>query len=146
MKYKVDKNANNKEIKKINSNLDGYDIKPKNEVNKKNTIKVSKAKINNENLIRCLINKKIDKRYSIIYQMVTEIATDDSDDGAKMGILLNEIELFRSILKNKYAKYMEMEEYHSLENRMYLMGREIKRKLMELEEEKLAQRNMGRHR
>ena len=78
--------------------------------------------------------------------MVTEIAEDDNDDGTKMGILLNEIELFRSILKNKYAKYMELDEYHSLENRMYLMGKEIKRKIMELEEEKLARRSAGRRR
>lgn len=145
-KYKVIKVSNVNKIKKINKEMDGFDVNPKNNVSKKNTIRVSKAKISDENLIKCLINKKIDKRYSMIYQMVTEVAQDDDDDGTKMGILLNEIELFRSILKRKYAKYMEIEEYNSLENRMFLIGKEIKRKLMEIEEEKMARRNVGRHR
>lgn len=145
-KYKVIKVTNINKIEKFSSKIDGFDIKPKNSVNKKNTIKVSKAKISDESLIKCLINKKIDKKYNAIYQMVTEIVTDEDNDGTKMGTLLNEIELFRSILKNKYSKYMETEEYNSLENRMHLMSKEIKRKLMEIEEEKLARKTSGRHR
>ncbi len=145
-KYKVIKVTNINKIKNINTNIDGFEINPKNNISKKNTIRVSSAKINDDTLIKILINKKIDKRYNKIYQMVTEIATDDDSDDTKMGILLNEIELFRSILKNKYAKYMELEEFHSLENRMYLMSKEIKRKIMELEEEKLERKQVGRHR
>ena len=129
-KYKVIKVTNINKIEKINSEINGFDVSPKNKINKKNTIRVSKAKISDEGLIKCLINKKIDKKYSKIYQMVTDIVeNDDDEDGTKMGILLNEIELFRSILKHKYAKYMEMEEYNSLENRMRLMEKEIKRTL-----------------
>ena len=146
-KYKVIKVTNINKIEKINSEINGFDVSPKNKINKKNTIRVSKAKISDEGLIKCLINKKIDKKYSKIYQMVTDIVeNDDDEDGTKMGILLNEIELFRSILKHKYAKYMEMEEYNSLENRMRLMEKEIKRKLMEIEEEKMSKKSAGRHR
>ena len=61
-RYKVIKVANINKIDTICDELHGFDIRPKNNVSKKNTIKVSKAKISDEELIKCLINKKIDKK------------------------------------------------------------------------------------
>ena len=145
-KYKVVKACDIKHIKKIDSEIDGFVIKPKNNVKKKNTVTVNKAKIADKELIKFIINKKIDKKYMRIISLVDEVAEEDDSDGTKLGQLLNEIELFRSILKNKYAKYMELEEYHSLENRLYLMSKEVKRRVMEYEEDKMYRKSSARKR
>ncbi len=145
-KYKVIKISESKTSKDLNKTIDGFDIKPKNIVKKKNTVRVSNARIADKALIKFLINKKIDKKYNMIFVKITEIASDDDDDGSKMEQLLGEVELFRSLLKNKYAKYLDLDEYHSLENRMYLISKELKKRIMDLKEEKFIRRSSNRRR
>ena len=122
----------------------GFDINPKNKVKKGNSIDVSKVIFMSPTLIEKILKKKIDKEYKRILALLTEVAVDDSDDTSKLSIALNEVELFKSIIRKKYSKFMEEKKTEQLLKRLNLMGKELKRRIFELEEEKQYSNNYGR--
>ena len=135
--YIINKNAKNKEITLIEYERNsGFDVKPKNKVKKSDSIDVSKVVFMSPTLIEKILNKKIDKEYKKILMMVGEIASSDDDDTGRMIGVLNRVELFKSIIKKKYAKFMMEEQTEKLLKRLNLMGKEIKRRIYQIEEEK----------
>jgi len=142
--YVISKNNKNKEINIIEyEKNNGFDVKPKNKVKKSDSINVSKVIFMSPSMIEKIVNKKVDKQYNKIISLVEEVATDDSDDTSFMVGVLNEVELFKSILIRKYAKHMLREQNEKLILRLNLMSKEIRRRIFEIEEEKISTRSMG---
>lgn len=142
--YVISKNTKNKEIEIIEYEQNmGFDVNPKNRVKKGNSISVSKVIFMSPTLIEKLLKKKIDREYKRILALLTEVATDDSDDTSKLSIALNEVELFKSIIKKKYSKFMEEVKTEQLLKRLNLMSKELKRRIFEIEEEKQYSNNYG---
>jgi len=142
--YVISKNNKNKEINIIEyEKNNGFDVKPKNKVKKSDSINVSKVIFMSPSMIEKIVNKKVDKQYNKIISLVEEVATDDSDDTSFMVGVLNEVELFKSILIRKYAKNMLREQNEKLILRLNLMSKEIRRRIFEIEEEKISTRSMG---
>lgn len=138
--YIINKNNQNKEMILIEyqNRLEiGYDVNPKNKFKKRNTIDVTKVVFMSPTLIEKILNKKIDKEYKKILYLVSEIATDDSDDTGRMIGVLNQVELFKSIIRKKYSKYMTDTQTDKILKRLNLMGKEIKRRIFEIEEERI---------
>ena len=131
--YVISKNNSNKEIQVIEfETSNGFDVNPKNKVKKKNTINVT--------------NKKIDKQYASILDKVGKIVSgddDDDDDTSFMVGVLGEVELFRSIIKKKYSKFMKEEQTEKLLKRLSIMSKELKKRIFEIEEEKVQNRSIG---
>lgn len=141
--YVISKNNKNKQINIIEYEKEGFDVKPKNKVKKSDSINVSKVIFMSPSMIEKIVHRKVDKQYNKIIKLVEEVATDDSDDTSFMVGVLNEVELFKSILIRKYAKFMLREQNEKLILRLNLMGKEIRRRIFEIEEEKISTRNMG---
>ena len=141
--YVISKNNKNKEINIIEYEKEGFDVKPKNKVKKSDSINVSKVIFMSPSMIEKIVHRKVDKQYNKIIKLVEEVATDDSDDTSFMVGVLNEVELFKSLLIRKYAKFMLREQKEKLILRLNLMGKEIRRRIFEIEEEKISTRNMG---
>ena len=141
--YVINRNNKNMEINIIEYEKEGFDVKPKNKVKKSDSINVSKVIFMSPSMIEKIVNKKVDKQYNKIIKLVEEVATDDSDDTSFMVGVLNEVELFKSILIRKYAKFMLREQNEKLILRLNLMSKEIRRRIFEIEEEKISTRNMG---
>ena len=142
--YIINKNNKNKEIEIIEyEQQSGFDVCPKNNIKKGNTINVNKVIFMSPTLIEKLLKKKIDREYKKILALLTEVATDDSDDTGKLAIALNEVELFKSIIKKKYIKFMEEKKSEQLLKRLSLMSKELKRRIFEIEEEKLLKNQIG---
>ena len=142
--YVISKNNKNKEINVIEyEKNNGFDVKPKNKVKKSDSINVSKVIFMSPTMIEKIVNKKVDKQYNKIISLVEEVAADDSDDTSFMVGVLNEVELFKSILIRKYAKFMLREQNEKLILRLNLMSKEIRRRIFEIEEEKISTRSMG---
>jgi len=87
-------------------------------------------------LIEKILNKKINKEYKKILRIISEIATDEDDDTGRMIGVLNQIELLKSIIRKKYAKFMTEAQTDKILKRLNLMGKEIKRRIFEIEEER----------
>lgn len=142
--YVISKNTKNKEIEIIEyEQHSGFDVNPKNRVKKGNTIDVNKVIFMSPTLIEKLLKKKIDREYKRILALLTEIATDDSDDTSKLSIALNEVELFKSIIRKKYSKFMENKKTEQLLKRLELMSKELRKKIFEIEEEKQYNNSYG---
>lgn len=143
--YVVSKNNTNKEIQVIEFEVNnGFDVNPKNKVKKQNTINVTKAIFMSPTLIEKILNKKIDKQYKNILKLVGEIISDDdSDDTALMVGVLNDVELFKSIIKKKYSKFMKEEQTEKLLKRLQIMSKELRKKVIEIEEEKNQNKIIG---
>lgn len=142
--YVISKNTKNKEIEIIEYEQHiGFDVNPKNRVKKGNSIDVSKVIFMSPTLIEKLLKKKIDREYKRILILLTEVAADDSDDTSKLSIALNEVELFKSIIRKKYSRFMEEAKTEQLIKRLNLMSKELKRRIFEIEEEKLYNNNLG---
>ena len=149
--YIINKNNENKEMLLVeyeNKLKIGYDINPKNKFKKKNTIDVTKVVFMSPTLIEKILNKKIDKEYKKILYLVSQIASDDSDDTGRMIGVLNQVELFKSIIKKKYSKYMTDEQTDKIFKRLNIMGKEIKRRIFQIEEERIynQENRIGRSR
>lgn len=144
--YIVNRDATNKEMTYIEYEQSiGYDVKPKNKIKKSDSIDVTKVVFVNPSMIEKILNKKIDKEYKNILNLVGEILydDDDSDDTGKMVGVLNKVELFKSIIRKKYSKFMTDEQTEKIMNRLTLMGNEIKRRVFQIEEEKYYEREYG---
>ncbi len=147
----INKNNKNKEIEILEYEMDnGFNVSPKNKVKKGNSINVTKVIFMSPTLIEKILNKKIDKQYNKIINLVTTIISDDegnnSDDSSFMIGVLNEIELFKSIVKNKYSKFMKEEQTEKLLKRLSIMSKELRKRILEIEEEKVNEMNVSRRR
>ena len=145
--YVISKNNSNKEIQVIEfETSNGFDVNPKNKVKKKNTINVTKAIFMSPTMIEKILNKKIDKQYASILDKVSRIVSgddDDDDDTSFMVGVLNEVELFKSIIKKKYSNFMKEEQTEKLLRRLSIMSKELKKRIFEIEEEKIQNRSIG---
>lgn len=142
--YVISKNTKNKEIEIIEyEQHSGFDINPKNKIKKGNSIDVSKVIFMSPTLIEKLLKKKIDREYKRILILLTEVASDDSDDTSKLSIALNQVELFRSIIKKKYSKFMDQIKTEQLLKRLGLMSKELRRRILEIAEEKQYSNQRG---
>ena len=143
--YILNRDAKNKEMVLIEyENTLGYDVKPKNKVKKSDSIDVTKVMFVSPTFIEKILNKKINKEYTEILKMVSVLATDEDDDTGRMIGVLNRIELFKSIIRKKYAKFMLEEQTDKMLKRLNLMGKEIKKRIFEIEEEKRYQEEYNR--
>lgn len=146
--YVISKNNKNKEmiLVEYQNNIEiGYDVNPKNKYKKRDTIDVTKVVFMSPTLIEKLLNKKIDKEYKKLLKLLSDIIADDSsdsDDTGKMVGVLNKVELFKSIIRKKYSRFMTEEQTSKLLKRLNIMGKEIKKRIYEIEEEKMYQSEM----
>ena len=142
--YIVNRDSNSKELTYVEYEQSiGYDVRPKNNVKKSDSIDVTKVVFVSPTLIEKILNKKIDKEYNNILRLISEILYDDDtgDDTGKMVGVLNRVELFKSIIRKKYSKFMTDEQTTKILNRLNMMGKELKRRIFEIEEERNYENN-----
>lgn len=106
--------------------LKGYNVKPKEGVSFEDMVNVEKMIIINPSLIEKLVGKKCSRNLEKILNMMTLIYDDDSDDTG-VGLVLDEVERFKTILMNRYRDYMKKEQYN-----LYLKKLEIIKSELEL--------------
>ncbi len=145
--YIINRDSKNKEITYIEyETKTGFDIKPRNQVKKSDSIDVSKVVFLYPSFIEKIITKKIDEKYKQILSLVGKIASDDDDDEGFLIGTLGEVERFRSILKRKYAKFLEEEKLGKLNRKLDIMKKELKKIMDEYEEERELNKTTGKSR
>ena len=104
--YLINKNHHDGSILSMNS-VDGYVFKPK--AKSESYIKVKEVKIVDPKMIDKILTMKFDKLFKQVVAMALTVINDDdaTDDDAQ--IVLDEVELVREILLNRYQKFLNYE-------------------------------------
>ncbi len=136
MDYVIKKKNKNKKISKFKIKEEGYEFKP----NIRNTdlIKISSLIVYNQGMIEQVLVKKIDNSFRKLTSLVFNTINDDAD-GSGVCIALNELTKVKSNLMNQYKAYIKKNEYDKYMKRLNLYQKELKDKLIVIEEKTLEE-------
>lgn len=111
------------------SKMDGFKIKPKNKV-KYDGVKVEKLLLIHPNFIRIIIRKKTTKRINSYLNYLLNILNSDEDtDPEDLGLILEDTVKYKSVIINKYSKYMRTEDIMDLIAKIGFIEEELKEKI-----------------
>ena len=129
--------------------LDGYTFKPK--PGKGNYIKVNEVKIVDKVMIEKILSMKFDRAFKQLVALALRVINDeDADDDTAM-IVLDEVELVRQILLERYHKFISQEKeklflkkLRIIENEIRVKQLKIKQKAIYLEQQEEKSHGRGR--
>ena len=126
--------------------MDGYVFKPKTKSD--SYIIVKEVKIVDPTMIDKILSMKFDKLFKQVVAMALTVINDDDATDDDAVIVLDEVELVREILLNRYQKFLNYEKeqlflkkLRLIENEMRVKQIKIKQKaiyLAEMEEKKVG--------
>lgn len=128
--------------------IEGYKFKPK--LNKDGYISVSEVTIVDKVMIDKILTIKFNKNLKKLVNIAMKVINDDDSTDDDVRIVLDEVELVREILLNKYQKFISHEKeqlflkkLRLIENELRIKQVKIKQKAMylEMQEEKTIGRS-----
>ena len=129
--------------------LDGYTFKPK--PGKGNYIKVNEVKIVDKVMIEKILSMKFDRAFKQLVVLALRVINDEEADDDTAMIVLDEVELVRQILLERYHKFISQEKeklflkkLRIIENEMRVKQIKIKQKAVYLEQQEEKSRGRGR--
>ena len=142
MNYLVNKDSHGEKIINIEE-LDGYTFRPK--LRNDSYIKVNKVKIVDGVMTDKIFTIKFEKSFRKLVALAMRVIADDDATDADMAIVLDEAQLVKEILLNKYEVYLSKEKKELflkkikvIEQEMCLKQMAVKERMIyrEMEEEK----------
>lgn len=129
--------------------LDGYKFKPKS--GNGNYIKVNEVTIVDRVMIDKILSMKFDKSFKQLVALALRVINDEDADDAETEIVLDEVELVRQVLLNKYQKFLSYEKeqlflkkLRLIENEIRVKQVQIKQKVIYLEQQEEKSHGRGR--
>jgi hypothetical protein len=109
--------------------LQGFKVRPKNKI-KNDMIRVTRATIINSEFIEAILTKKTDSNFKKYLKYVISIIEEEpnEDNNNEVRIALDEVARLKSIIKNKYKKYLKDEEIEKNLNRLTFLEKELIKK------------------
>ena len=146
--YLINKNHCDDSVVSI-KDLDGYTFKPKKGVG--NYIKVNEVKIVDKVMIDKILSIKFDKAFKQLVALALHVISDEDADESAAELVLDEVELVRQILLERYHKYLNYEKekmflkkLRIIENEIRVKQIKIKQKAIYLEQQEELSRGRGR--
>lgn len=125
-RYNFDKD-NNIVSGYINDNMSGFKIRPRNKV-KYEGIQVSRMVLVEPKLIENVLKRKIKIKLNAYLNYLISTLDDDDDDAA---FVLEDTLRYKSIIMNKYSKYLDPKYIRELLFRVRFVEEELKNKIYE---------------
>ena len=129
--------------------IDGYTFKPKQ--GKGNYIKVNEVKIIDKVMIEKILSMKFDKSFKQLVALALRVINDEDADETAAELVLDEVELVRQILLERYHKFISQEKeqlflkkLRIIENEMRVKQIKKKQKAIYLEQQEEKSRGRGR--
>lgn len=136
MRYHIVKNKEDKSITYFEyDKLDGYDLSPKKSVKIEDAINVNKIVIINPSLANKVAKKKIDLKFKKLVQLLNVIFETDDETGSAYHQGLDELERLRQELVDKYKKYLEDDQYDTMDKKLGILEHELKVRLFYLQQQ-----------
>lgn len=128
--YVLIKKSDKKQIFYIDyDKLEGYEMKPRNQV-KYDGIIVNKLIMINPSFIEKILVKKTKRRLEQYLQYIIDIMEDDSNaTPGELKIALNRLEKYRRTVINTYRKYLDEKYYKLLLQKIDLIEQELTKKM-----------------
>ena len=100
-----------------------------------------------KNLANPLASKKVMKQYNKLITYLTQLLIDtDDDDGDTYREVLNQIEKFRLIIKNKYRDFLMRKELEKMSKQLKILQKEAQNRFYELQNSMLVDENVNNRR
>ena len=114
----------------LSSNIDGFHIKPQNNV-KYDGVEVGKLTLVEPSLIENVLKRKITKKLdAYLNYLISVLNTDDDDtDPDDLNLVINDLQRYKAIIMNRYAKYLDPYYIRMLLSKVKLVEDELKRKI-----------------
>jgi hypothetical protein len=137
--------SHNKLKSKLNyKNDDVYKYKiPNKKGFKINNSDIRNITIYNKKMARPFILKIVDHKFDKLIVNITEDFSSDSDDDDTYKKILEEIELFRLLIKEKYRPFLRKNELEKMAKKLKFLKNEAMRKLLNLHEVNVVSKNVG---
>ena len=137
--YIICKDKKNSNVTLINYEKNGFNIKPLNKINYPG-IKVNSMIIVNQSFIEKILKKKIKKKLDSFLKLMIAVVEDEDNDPGDISEALNEISgidwnlveetQYKSIIVNKYKKYLDEKYITLLLKKINFLEEELKQKLI----------------
>ena len=138
--FLIKKTEKKKRYKDIKISDNGYDFKPS---IVSDTMVVLQITLYNDAMIKTILTKKIEKNFKRVASIVYDVIASDDDSSTSDAIIaLDEVARLRSIILNKYQKYLEKELEEEYLKKLRFLENELRSKIAlysyqnEIEEEK----------
>ncbi len=105
--------------------ISGYEFYPKNNI-RYSQIAIKRVVIFNRDFIRAILKKKVQKRLDYYVESLILTIEEEDDEAAEKA--LNDMERFRSLLNNKYYKFLENSYYELLAKKLSNLHRKMEEK------------------
>lgn len=126
MSYRLDKEKNKKNAKISQKNFKGFKLKPHNTINY-DGVQVNQLMIIKPSFVEKVLKKKTKRKLELYLEFIIDILeNEDGTDGSKITIALNDLERYKSIVKNNYRIYLENSYYKSLMKKISIIEKELK--------------------
>ena len=118
-------------VKLNSSKIDGFEIKPKNNV-KYDAVEVNSMTLINKSFIEKLLKKKIQKKLDYYLQYIISLIDEDDEtsDPTNLKLALNDLAHYKSIVEYKYRKYLDEKYINLLLKKIDILEHEIKTKMV----------------
>lgn len=141
-KFLVVKTKDSKEIKYFDyDNIDGYNLKAKDDVHFEDAIDVNRMIIINPSFTDKIATLKLNAKFDKFISLMAAVCDMDDDTGEGYRIALDKLNKLRMELINKYKKYINDEKYELMLKKLEILEDELKLRLDVLENSLLEQRN-----
>lgn len=127
--YLINKKSKNDSVVSIQE-LDGYKFKPKMANGK--YLKVSEVTIVDRVLIDKILTIKFNKSFNKVARLAVKVINDDDATDDDAAIVLDEVELVRQILLNRYQKFLNQEKEKLFLKKLRLIENELRVKQVEI--------------
>ncbi len=116
------------DIVKLSINNDGYDFRPR---ITHTDADINKITIFNYSMIDIILSKKIDKNFKRLAAITYDVINSDDDNtSTDATIALDEIAKLRSIILNKYQKFLEKEKEKKYIKSLRILENELRAKIV----------------
>ena len=116
------------DIVKLSINNDGYDFRPR---ITHTDADINKITIFNHSMIDIILSKKIDKNFKRLAAITYDVINSDDDNtSTDATIALDEIAKLRSIILNKYQKFLEKEKEKKYIKSLRILENELRAKIV----------------
>lgn len=149
--FLITKDKKKNKIVYLEYSLERYTFSPKNNSDK--YLEVNEVTIYNHDMIDAILTAKFNKTFLKVMQMARMLIESDEDDATSSScdLCLDQIELVRQILLNRYQKYLNTEKtelflkkLRVIENELRVKQMYIKEKSFYLEEQEELRQGRGR--
>lgn len=133
--YFIKKDDKVNKISKMYTGLHGYKFSPKN-TRAKDYIDVNEVTIYNLEMIDSVLTTKFNRTFKKLVSMAQMIINeeDDDDTSSKTEMCLDEVELVRQIILNKYQDFLNYEKEELFLKKLKIIENELRVKQMMLKE------------